>query len=102
MQTKNQYEKKADERFKIEKIAFDDDNFKHFYIAFELTYVLKYNYEVNVQNQTYTVKANEILIISSRMTHSAKVQNLTYAFSLVIPYEYFSYFTKIQHKTTTC
>lgn len=102
MQTKNQYEKKADECFKIEKVAFDYDNFEHFHRALELAYVLKNNYEVNVQNQTYTVKANEILIISSRMTHSAKVQNLTCAFSLIIPYEYFSYFPKIQHTTTPC
>ena len=43
MQTKRQYEKKADERFKIEKIAFDDNNFEHFHRALELAYVLKNN-----------------------------------------------------------
>ena len=102
MQTKNQYEKKADERFKIEITPFDYDNPEHFHRAIEIAYILKNNYEVSVQNHAYTIKTNEIIIISSRMAHSAKEQDATAGFSLVIPYEYFSYFPKIQHTMTPC
>ena len=102
MQPKNQYEKKADERFKIEVTPFDYDNPEHFHRAIEIAYILKNNYEVNVQNQTYTLKTNEIIIISSRMAHTAKEQDATAGFSIVIPYEYFSYFPKIQHTMMPC
>lgn len=98
----SQYEKKVDENFKLEENFLDYDNPPHFHRAIEVSYVLKKNYEVCVQNKTYNVKANEILIISSRMTHSAKPQDSTKIISLILPYEYFSYFPKLQHTTIPC
>ena len=92
MQQVSRYEKKVDENFKFEENFLDYDLPPHFHRALEVAYVLKNNYEVCVQNETYNVKANEILIISSRMTHSAKPQDSTKIISLILPYEYFSYF----------
>lgn len=102
MQRVSQYEKKVDENFKFEENFLDYNTPPHFHRAIEVSYVLKKNYEVCIQNETYNVKANEILIISSRMTHSAKPQNSTKIISLILPYEYFSYFPKLQHTTIPC
>lgn len=102
MQQVSRYEKKVDENFKFEENFLDYDLPPHFHRALEVAYVLKNNYEVCVQNETYNVKANEILIISSRMTHSAKPQDSTKIISLILPYEYFSYFPKLQYTTIPC
>lgn len=93
------YEKATDELFRVEQNFLRYNIPAHFHKAIEFQYILKKNYKINIQGTPVTVKKNEILIIPSRIIHSAAIQEEVQTIMVLIPYDFFAYFPTFQRTT---
>lgn len=87
------YEKMSDNNnIKINESSLNYHMPAHFHKAVELHYILENPYEIVIQDKTYVIEQNSILIIPPYMTHGAKMQKQARNLVAIIPYDYFTYF----------
>lgn len=99
MKQNRYYEKKADERFKVWEGPMNYDMPLHFHRNVEMQYSLNQTYDVTVQGERLSLKKDDILIVPSRKTHGAPMQEKVREISLLVPYDFFSYFPAFQHSS---